>query len=360
MKKRIPQLDAVRGIAILIVMVHNSLNKFPTLPLQRVFAFGWMGVDLFFVLSGFLITGILVDTRQSQGYFKNFYARRCLRIWPLYYSVLIFMLVFIPLLYPAMWSAVAARSSPRWAFPFFLQNFVLKSAEGAVGPLGVTWSVAIEEQFYLVWAVVVRYCPPIQLRRIAAAVICLSPILRFGLSLYRIDLYSNFFCRFDGLMAGGLLALIVHSNTFQPGKFLRVAWLLFLVALPLAVAAESIHARWLTLSFSAVASAAFVYLALFARQAWFRAVMANRALVYTGTISYGLYLLHKIPFDLLQALHLDRHSFSAFLSGLAASYILAALSWNLLEKPFLGLKRFFEFRRGTLYDPNDRVASIAR
>src|SRR5208283_2319721 len=152
MKQKIPQLDAVRGIAILIVIFHNSLYRFPSLPLQSLFSYGWMGVDLFFVLSGFLITGILVDTKQSEGYFKNFYARRCLRIWPLYYSVLFLMFVAVPLVHPSIGSVVIARSSPWWAYLFFLQNFLVHSQVSAAGPLGVTWSVAIEEQFYLVWA----------------------------------------------------------------------------------------------------------------------------------------------------------------------------------------------------------------
>src|SRR5580700_8080284 len=117
MKRKIPQLDAVRGLAILVVMFHNGGQ------LQRLFAHGWMGVDLFFVLSGFLITGILVDTRQSEGYFRNFYARRCLRIWPLYYSVLLFMFVLVPILRPSEAHTVfEARSSPWWAYPMFLQN----------------------------------------------------------------------------------------------------------------------------------------------------------------------------------------------------------------------------------------------
>src|SRR6185503_1713714 len=96
--KKIPQLDAVRGVAILLVILHNQSRAFPSLQLDRLFANGWMGVDLFFVLSGFLITGILVDTRQSEGYFKNFYARRCLRIWPLYSCLVVFMFVIVPLL----------------------------------------------------------------------------------------------------------------------------------------------------------------------------------------------------------------------------------------------------------------------
>ena len=116
------------------------------------------GSRSFFVLSGFLITGILVDTKRSEGYFKNFYARRCLRIWPLYYSVLFFMFVVVPLLSPSVGSIVVARSSPWWAYPFFLQNFLVYHSASAAGPLGVTWSVAIEEQFYVVWPVIVRCC----------------------------------------------------------------------------------------------------------------------------------------------------------------------------------------------------------
>ncbi len=359
MKQKIPQLDAVRGIAILIVIFHNSLPKYPSLPLQSLFSYGWMGVDLFFVLSGFLITGILVDTKQLEGYFKNFYARRCLRIWPLYYSVLLFMFVVVPLLRPSVGSIVIAHSSPWWAFPLFLQNFLLHSSTGATGSLGVTWSVAIEEQFYVVWAVVVRRCSYAQLRGIAIAVICLSPVLRFYLSLHNVDLYSNVFCRLDGLMAGGLLALIVRSTTFLPSRFLKAAWLSLFIALPLAFVSEAFHARWVTFSLSAVASAAFIYLSMFNTQKWFRLVLTNRSLVYTGTISYGLYLLHKIPFDMAQSFQLDRHPVLTLLAGLAASYVTATLSWNLLEKPFLRLKRFFESKSVRLEGANSQFAPLA-
>src|SRR5882724_7528646 len=140
--RRIPQLDAVRGIAILLVMLHNQRETFPSLHLDRLFANGWMGVDLFFVLSGFLITGILVDTKRSEGYFRNFYARRCLRIWPLYYSVLVFMFVIVPLLRPSDAHTVFDRSSPWWSYPLFIQNFLIPIPTNAAGPLAVTWSLA--------------------------------------------------------------------------------------------------------------------------------------------------------------------------------------------------------------------------
>jgi len=342
MQQKISQLDAVRGLAILLVIGHNTSTKYPSLHLQPLLGNGWMGVDLFFVLSGFLITGILVDTKYSEGYFTRFYARRCLRIWPLYYSLIFFMFVVVPLLRPSEAHIVFERSSPWWAYPLFLQNFLVPSPTGATGPLGVTWSLAIEEQFYLVWPWVVRYCSGAQVRCIAIVVICLSPALRLYLSLHRIDLYSNVFCCLDGLMAGALLALAVRSAKFVPSKFVSRAWIASSLAVPLAFVTEALDARWLVFSLTAVASASFVYLSLFSMQKWLRVVMTNRALVYTGTISYGLYLLHKIPFDLVQAFQLDQSLFLVLPIGLVGSYALAALSWNLLEVPFLRLKRFFE------------------
>ena len=342
MSKKIPQLDAVRGVAILLVILHNQSTVFPSLHLERLFANGWMGVDLFFVLSGFLITGILVDTRQSEGYFKNFYARRCLRIWPLYYSLIAFMFVLVPLLRPSEAHTVFEKSSPWWAYPLFLQNFLLQTPTSAAGPLAVTWSLAIEEQFYLIWPWVVRYCSLARLRRLAILVICVSPVLRLYLSFHDVNLYTNVFCRLDGLMAGALLALGVRSDAFLPSRFVRAAWMALFVAVPLAFATEAVNARWMVFSLSAVASAAFVYLALFSAAEWLQGAVTNRFVVYTGTISYGLYLLHKVPFDMAKTFHADRHPLLAFPILLAACYAMAASSWSLLEKPFLKLKRYSE------------------
>jgi peptidoglycan/LPS O-acetylase OafA/YrhL len=340
MQKRIPQLDALRGVAILLVIVHNTVRD-PWMHLGFIARNGWMGVDLFFVLSGFLITGILLDTKPADNYFKDFYARRCLRIWPLYYALLFFMFVAVPLLRPSEAHVVFEKSAPWWAYCLFLQNFMLATPTMAAGALAVTWSLAIEEQFYLVWPFAVRYCSVSTVRRIAIIVILISPVLRWYLSAHGANIYSNVFCRLDGLMVGALLAVAIRTRDFTPSKYLSGAWLLLFGCGALALLAEAHDSRWITFSFTAISSAALVYLAIYSRRRWFQTVLANRLLVYTGVISYGLYLLHKIPFDVVQSLHMNRHPVLMLLGALFASYVIAILSFNLLEKPFLKLKRFF-------------------
>src|SRR5271168_4984997 len=344
-QQKIPQLDAVRGIAIILVLLVNTSERYPILHLHRVVGNGWMGVDLFFALSGFLITGILLDTKRDPEYFKNFYARRALRILPLYYSVLLFMLVLVPLLRPADAHAIFEKSSPWWAYPIFLQNFLVAVPLQASGPLGPSWSLAIEEQFYLLWPLAVRFCSSLLLRRIAIISILLSAPLTFYLSSHHVLIYSNVFCRQAGLMAGALVALLVRSDSFEPAKHTKVAWILFTVTLAVAFLSESQGARWLTFTMVALAAASFIFLALHSRQRWLQSILENRFLRYTGTISYGLYLLHKIPTDLMKVLNLDRWPVLILPAVLLGSYALAALSWNVLEKPFLRLKRFFASAR---------------
>jgi peptidoglycan/LPS O-acetylase OafA/YrhL len=338
---RIRQLDSVRGLAVLLVFLHNS-NNYPSLRLGVVASDGWMAVDLFFVLSGFLITGSLVDTRHSKGYYTAFYTRRCLRIWPLYYSALLIMLVLIPLVQPSQHYAIfGPRSSPWWSYVIFLQNFFVPVPTMAAGLLGVTWSLAIEEQFYLVWPVVVRYLNDAQLRSAGLAVIIMSPLLRYYLSLHHVNIYSNTFCRLDGLMAGSLLALAIRSSRFDPSELVAVAWMALCVSAPMAILLERVHARWICCSFVVLASLSFVYLVLFSKQAWLQAILKSRVLIYTGTISYGMYLLGKLPCDAVKLLALDRHPLVALLASLVATYVVASLSWKLLEKPALSLRDVF-------------------
>lgn len=351
MPKKIPQLDAVRGIAILVVLVHN-LNGFSFPPLSLITNYGSMGVDLFFVLSGFLITGILLDSKSSENYFQNFYARRCLRIWPLYYCVLVLMFVVVPLVLPKDAHEVFRRSSPWWSYPFFLQNFLVAAPVLAVGPLGVSWSLAVEELFYLVWPFFVRFLSIERLQLLAWIALLVSPPLRAFLLTRHWLIYSNPFCRLDGMMAGALVAILVRKSGFAPMRFVKLAWIVFLCAVPLALTTAAYGVMWLAFSMAVLASASFVYLALFASETWFRTLLTNRFLMFSGTISYGLYLLHKIPEDVFKRFHWkEAHPMAVFWAAVVISYLLAIASWNFLEKPFLGLKRFFEIKTVGKWEP---------
>jgi peptidoglycan/LPS O-acetylase OafA/YrhL len=327
--KRVPQLDSARGLAVLVVLLHNT-DKFQYAGF--VTRNGWMGVDLFFVLSGFLITGVLLESKDTNGYFQNFYARRCLRIWPLYYCALLFMFIFVPWLRPTEAHTIfAPRSMPWWSYFVYLQNFVVPAITRATGLLGVTWSLAVEEQFYAVWPLFVRFCSEAQLRNVTITVLCLSPILRFFLVHRGFDVYPNTFCRLDGLMAGALMAVVFRSNTFSREKYVRLAWIALLITSPLAMITAG-RVPWAVYSFTALASVSFVYLALCSKQKWLQALMGNRFLIYTGVISYGIYLLEKIPADAAMSLHFNRHP------------------------AFLRLKRFFEVEGSTPRNPQPALS----
>jgi peptidoglycan/LPS O-acetylase OafA/YrhL len=352
MSKRIPQLDAVRGIAILLVLVHN-MGQFTFAPAAYLHKYGWAGVDLFFVLSGFLITGILLDTKSSPSYFRNFYARRCLRIWPLYYAVLVLMFVVVPLARPHVAAEIFQKSHPWWSYPFFLQNFFVAIPTEAAGALGVTWSLAVEELFYLVWPFFVLRVDASRLRTFAWVVILLSPILRFIAWKQGVLIYSNPFCRLDGLMAGALLAITVRDPTRAPSRFVWPAWIVLSTTIVLAVVADENNARWFTFSMTITASAAVVFLAMHSASPLLQRILANRFLIFTGTISYGLYLLHKFPQDAMKSILGARAGeLFVFWASVICAYVLAAGSWYLFEKPFLRLKSAFENNTA------DRTASM--
>src|SRR5207247_10667035 len=129
--------------------------------------------------------------------------------------------VVVPALRPSEAQAIFDRSSPWWAYPLFLQNFLVPHLTMATGLLAVTWSLAIEEQFYLVWPWVVRYCSTARLRRLAIVVLFLSPVLRYGLARYGVDLYPNPSCRLHGLMAPALLPVVLRPAGLRPSRYLR-------------------------------------------------------------------------------------------------------------------------------------------
>ena len=136
----------------------------------------------------------------------------------------------------------------------------------------------------------------------------------------------------------------MRSEAFLPLKHIKLAGTTFLIAAVLVILAETHQARWFTFSMTSLGSVSLIYLSLFSSWKWIQSIFKNRFLTYTGMISYGLYLLHKIPYDVAKIIHLDVHPLLAMSLTFLFSYLLAACSWVFLEKPFLQLKRFFELK----------------
>jgi len=335
--KYIPQFDYLRGVAVLLVMLFHASHDVQSFPMARYVEFGWTGVDLFFVLSGFLITGILFDTREQKGYFANFYARRILRIWPLYFVLLGVMFIAVPLV-ARQWSAAAmAGAKPAWAFVLFIQNLAIHHA--ITGPLSATWSLAIEEQFYFAWPMLIWLLPRKAIQRVAVAIIVCSPLLRLGLTLghAHVAMYFNTFTRLDGLAVGSFLAIWLRSADATTVK----RWAL--AALPIAlVTAIFIEQSWIRYSAIAIAAGAIVTLSFFL-------TFRNPFVLYTGRISYGLYLLHLATFGMATKPELRRHyphspvlnDLTYLVAGLVLSYGAASLSWFLFESQILRAKKWF-------------------
>ena len=343
----LPELDVLRGFAISFVIFHHIAKNVPVLHLLTMSKYGWTGVDLFFVISGFLITGILLEARNKPHYFRNFYARRALRIWPLYYALLLFAFLLLPLAVPALRARIFADAYPWQSYPFFVQN-LFSTREIAFGPVGVTWSLAIEEQYYLVWPILVLVLSRRALSWAAAGAFSLSVFLRIlcSLNLLHVFVYTNTLTRLDGIALGSLLAVVLPA---APEKLVRrIAWAVLPLSLVAVVLTEYIFGEktWFLYSGLALMFASVLCLSINAR-----ALQKLRFMRYTGKISYGLYLLHVPVFDALReprfhsrlALFPNAVANDLFMAlcMIAGVYLVASASWYFFETPILKLKDKF-------------------
>lgn len=366
------ELDGVRGFAILMVLALHFLCTQIEAPrsgtealIARVTGYGRWGVDLFFVLSGFLITGILYDTRGSRGYFKTFYMRRTLRIFPLYYATLLVALVLIP----AGWlqqfapGLLKARASQGWLWPYLTNVYVAKQGAFDIPYLSHFWTLAVEEHFYLVWPFAVGLLPRRTSMWLSVGLSVLAVSLRIAVGFWGPNrLYAHVLtpCRLDALCIGAFLALAARGplGAQAIGPFARRAVLpaalgvvltsLWHAKSPGHVFTEPLRELFLSLFFGfAVVLAATSY-----GPGRFKAWLRVGWLRWLGKYSYGLYVFHGIVayslathpilprFEALAGSRLGGLLLQA-LAGTLLSMGIAVLSYELLEAPFLRLKKWF-------------------
>jgi peptidoglycan/LPS O-acetylase OafA/YrhL len=323
-------------------------------------------VDLFFVLSGFLITGILLDSRDKPNYFKNFYMRRFLRIMPLYFAVI----VICALLYPAdrRYLLLSAAFLANFYFPFGLDQ-----PHGS----GVFWSLAVEEHFYLVWPWLVKICSRRTITLIALAMVAGIPFVRLWAihAGFNVDneVYVYTWTRCDGLALGALLAIWVRSRWADRRNSLRLAAgfccaavLLTVAGIPYGILDRSNVFRYTQVQ---LVFAGVVVFALAMRGTPYTAPLRWRFARLSGDLSYCLYLVHVTVGDLYQeAVHRRGIDFGPYgdvvvrsIVMVTVSFALALLSRKYLEQPALRLKRYFEYGKRTPGDaPAAETAAIRR
>jgi peptidoglycan/LPS O-acetylase OafA/YrhL len=361
-------LDGIRGVAIVLVLITHGHWAFPDYSddhaVISAMVFGWCGVDLFFVLSGFLITGILLKTRTATNRARSFYARRFLRIFAIYYIALSLLLLMAA---HSWWLSSVMPVHTTWqrfAFYGYLQNWLgFRNPHYEGGIVGHFWSLAVEEQFYLIWPAIVWWVPERFLMRLCLAGIACAFALRivlvghYGPHLWIHQLTPT---RGEGLLVGAALAVFARRRKHLPGRLLgamAIAGAALIVFIGFADPREfydtdagpymyTIGVTALGLLFGGLVGSSQMRVPVLTR------LMEMRWLRSFGKYSYGIYIYH-IPLLMGSSRILEQyfhHPFPFrlrwavvyFVCCVAASYAVARLSYWLIEERLLRLKDRFE------------------
>ncbi|BAY21833.1 acyltransferase 3 [Calothrix sp. NIES-2100] len=336
-------LDGLRGIASLMVMFfHFHWQPFSSF-LSKVAVFGQTGVDLFFVLSGFLITRILIFTKTEKKYFTNFYIRRALRIFPLYYGFLILAYFILPLF---KIGHTPPLSHQIWYY-LYMQNIPSTfTTLPSSGPLHF-WSLAVEEHFYLFWPLLVYFLPRMHLIWASLGIILLSVVIRIILVNFDIGVFYFTLCRFDALAIGSLLAYLEYRNKLFVYRkyFLNIGIFSFILMLISWLFIGGQHMDLVQImKFTVIAVFYFCvvgYLSIQKPQNFISQIIENRFLVFTGKISYGLYVFHPLVYTCIG--HQNYNFYVALVLSVSLTYLTAYVSYEVYEKYFLSLKRYFGY-----------------
>ena len=356
-----PQLDGLRAIAVLSVLVCHFMPKQGLL--ERLLPWGWMGVRLFFVLSGFLITGILLACRRSVDAqeltpltaAKNFYIRRFLRLIPVYYLYLLVSTVALPDIRPLLGWFLTYTQNYYFAgdWEFYMVNLHL-------------WTLSVEEQFYLFWPCFILFVPIQRLLPWTVAAVAFAPLSRIicvSSGMWGLNANLPMTSNLDTLAMGALLAVCIHLDADGRRRTEQFMRLCLWAGLPLMVRYLIWHARGAELWRPGVLAFRELFAGLFFTYVVFRTsvgiggaagwVLQSRVMTYLGKISYGLYIYHFHVPGLLREIVLPRlglsmpeSTWARMLLTLFVAIGIAMVSWHLMEKPINGLKRYFPYTGG--------------
>jgi len=354
-QRHMPELDVLRGCAILAVLLYHGLYWSGATSsiriidlLMKASVVGWLGVNLFFILSGFLITGILIDTKGRADYYGRFYYRRVLRILPAYVAMLALLLLVRWLNLPSLLLCLLFLAN----FPRLFQHFKL----GVYGPF---WSLSVEEQFYLVWPAIVARVSVRTLAWISLGLCIVEPILRLCVSAWHLpigEVHTATYLISDNLALGALAAIFGRSrygtcaNSVKLGAALcALGAAIFFAGVPFGI----MHRTNLVGDALQTVPWNIFFLGMLLLLLGLRSpVMAGRLtapLRFFGYISYGLYLLHVLIFvrydDVLRMMadsplkHVLHQPINRFLVCVSISVLLAWLSRSFYEERFLRMGR---------------------
>ncbi len=370
-KVRLPALDGLRAFAVLLVFADHfgggSHGGRVLTILNQIRQRGWVGVDLFFVLSGFLITGILFDTQNDSHFFRRFFARRSVRILPVFYLVAVVLLLLTPVFHYAWRSqqlSFLLYMGDLWANADpSLYEVPSRNHPAATVIIGHLWSLCVEEQFYLLWPLIVwRVRNRVRLLQTALAISALALVLRIAIVLWLDPALAERWIvrtlpfRMDSLLLGGVLALLLRgprAESWQRGSRWILLGSLALLGSLLSLSPAYDSPWLLTIGFTltAAASAGLIGMTLRPLSPAYR-LFHLRPLRVLGRYSYGFYIFHMLYgsawIRFLVYISGRVHSLAAggviaLSTNLATTFLVSMLSYQLFERRFLTLKRHFEY-----------------
>jgi peptidoglycan/LPS O-acetylase OafA/YrhL len=358
---RIKQLDGLRGIAVILVLLFHYLNNSYSnsestylnqfeISISKITSIGWVGVNLFFVLSGFLIATTLLNNRKSSSFFSTFYLRRFSRIIPIYFLLLL-LYFFFASYFKYIDTVLFEKPIPLYHYFLFIQNFVM-SSQGHFGPnaLTPTWSLAVEEQFYLLIPFLIFYLTDKQLLFCCLLLMSTSPIFRFYSSNWYQE-YTHFLSRMDAPCYGVLAALLIKNKNWwiflKKNLFILFGTFIILIFLFLVMHFKCLNHSIISIVFF------FALLGILELQAnhFIYKLLSSKLFTTIGLYSYFIYLYHQLINGLLflsfsKNLNpvLENHQdYLIEITALLITFILAKVSYKYLESKFIAFSHQYVY-----------------